>query len=31
MRKYADLAMIGIKEHTAYLSLVWANFLAKVV
>ena len=31
MRKYADLAMIGIKEHTAYLSSVWANFLAKVV
>ena len=31
MRKYADLAMIGIKEHMAYLSSVWANFLAKVV
>ena len=31
MRKYADLAMIGIKEHTAYLNSVWANFLAKIV
>ena len=31
MRKYADLAMIGIKEHTAYLNSVWANFLAKVI
>ncbi len=31
MKKYADLAMIGIKEHTAYLSSVWANFLAKVI
>jgi ABC-type uncharacterized transport system permease subunit len=31
MRKYADLAIIGIKEHTAYLNAVWANFLAKIV
>lgn len=31
MRKYADLALIGIKEHTAYLNSVWANFLAKIV
>ncbi|SDB68321.1 ABC-2 family transporter protein [Butyrivibrio sp. INlla16] len=31
MRKYADLAMIGIKEHTAYLNSVWANFLSKIV
>lgn len=31
MRKYADLAIIGIKEHTAYLNSVWANFLAKIV
>ncbi|MCR5054342.1 MAG: ABC-2 family transporter protein [Lachnospiraceae bacterium] len=31
MRKYVDLAMIGIKEHTAYLNSVWANFLAKVI
>ena len=31
MRKYADLAVIGIKEHTAYLNSVWANFLAKIV
>lgn len=31
MRKYADLAIIGTKEHTAYLNSVWANFLAKIV
>ncbi len=31
MKKYADLALIGIKEHMAYLSSVWANFLAKIV
>ena len=31
MKKYADLALIGIKEHTAYLNSVWANFLAKIV
>ncbi|MCR5671488.1 MAG: ABC-2 family transporter protein [Butyrivibrio sp.] len=31
MRKYADLAMIGIKEHTAYFNSIWANFLSKVV
>lgn len=31
MQKYADLAMIGIKEHTAYLNSVWANFLAKII
>jgi ABC-type uncharacterized transport system permease subunit len=31
MRKYADLALIGIKEHTAYLNSVWANFLSKIV
>ena len=31
MRKYADLAIIGIKEHTAYLNSVWANFLSKIV
>ena len=31
MRKYANLAIIGIKEHTAYLISVWANFLAKIV
>jgi len=31
MRKYLDLSLIGIKEHTAYLNSVWANFLSKVV
>ncbi len=31
MRKYLDLSLIGIKEHTAYLNSVWANFLAKIV
>ena len=31
MRKYADLAMIGIKEHTAYAGSLWANFLSKIV
>ena len=31
MKKYADLAIMGIKEHTAYLNSVWANFLAKIV
>ncbi len=31
MRKYLDLALIGIKEHTAYLNSVWANFLSKIV
>lgn len=31
MRKYADLVMIGVKEHTAYLNAVWANALSKVV
>ncbi len=31
MRKYLDLSLIGIKEHTAYLNSVWASFLAKIV
>ena len=31
MRKYLDLSLIGIKEHTAYLNSVWANFLSKIV
>ena len=31
MCKYLDLSLIGIKEHTAYLNSVWANFLSKVV
>ncbi len=31
MRKYLDLAIIGIKEHTASLNSVWANFLAKIL
>ena len=31
MRKYLDLSLIGIKEHTSYLNSVWANFLSKVV
>ena len=31
MRKYIDLAIIGIKEHTAYLNSVWATFLSKIV
>ncbi len=31
MRKYLDLSLIGIKEHTAYTSSVWATFLSKIV
>ena len=31
MRKYLDLILIGIKEHTAYKSSVWANLLSKVI
>ena len=31
MRKYLDLSVIGIKEHTAYLNSVWASFLSKIV
>ncbi|MCR4657726.1 MAG: ABC-2 family transporter protein [Lachnospiraceae bacterium] len=31
MRKYLDLSVIGIKEHTAYANSVWANFLSKVI
>ena len=31
MRKYFDLALIGLKEHTAYINSVWANFLAKII
>ena len=31
MRKYLDLSLIGIKEHTAYLNSVWATFLSKIV
>ena len=31
MRKYLDLSLIGIKEHTAYINSVWATFLSKIV
>ena len=30
MRKYLDLSLIGIKEHTAYLNSVWASFLSSM-
>ena len=31
MRKYLDYMAIGIKEHLAYPSSIWATFLSKVI
>lgn len=31
MKKYIDYILIGIKEHTAYPSAIWAKFLSKIL